>query len=86
MPVPKVTHRHDYVEYAYFNEYDFWYRLDGPAVTIDRGISFVSYWYVNGYCVDTEIREWAEEMNIDLENLTEEDKILIAMAWSDYQE
>ena len=58
------------------------HRLDGPAVIWDAMKS--GMWYINGKHVDKEIRKWASEMNINLENLTEDDKILISIVWSDY--
>lgn len=58
------------------------HRIDGPAVLWDG--SKQGLWYVNGFCVDKEIRQWSNEMEIDLENLSEDDKVIIAMMWSDY--
>lgn len=58
---------------------DHLHRLDGPAVECgDRS------WWINGHCVDAQIHSWAFEMNIDLNNLTEDDKVIITMKWSDY--
>ena len=56
------------------------HRLDGPADISVHG----SVWWINGHCVDTAIRKWAKYMNIDLDNLSDEDKIMIQIKWSDY--
>lgn len=84
-----VLHREDGP--AWFNSYnekEYWmnglrHRLDGPAVEYVMGFR---QWWINGFLVDGIIQPWAKEMNIDLENLTEEDKVLIAMVWSNYKE
>ena len=70
----------------------FWYvegvnhRLDGPAVI--GGIKGLEYtaWWINGYEVTYKIATWAHENDIDLDNLSEDDKVMIKLAWSDYSE
>ena len=67
-------------------QYSWWYnggrhRLDGPAYVENAR----SDWYINGKLVTIEITHWAKEQGIDLKNLTEDDKILIKLAWSDYR-
>ena len=57
------------------------HRLDGPAEYSWTGYT---YWYINGIFLDTEIREWANNNDIDLDNLTEVDKALIKMVWANY--
>ena len=67
------------------------HRLDGPAViwndNMDNGIENFTknQWWIHGFPVDDLIKPWAEGMNIDLDNLSEEDKIIITIVWSDYK-
>ena len=49
------------------------HRLDGPAIT--------TYWYIHDNDVTIEITKWAKERDIDLNNLTEEDKMAIKFEW-----
>lgn len=58
------------------------HRSDGPAVVWHNGKS--GLWYINGYNITNLVREWAKEINIDLNNLSEDDKTIIVMKWSDY--
>lgn len=73
----------------------FWYkhgikhRLDGPAHieniednTCDN--MKIIRWFINGCEVTSEINSWAEENDIDLDDLTETDKALIKLVWADY--
>lgn len=40
-------------------------------------------WYINGKNIDSEkYLEWIDETNIDLDNITEDDKLLIYLKWS----
>jgi calcineurin-like phosphoesterase family protein len=58
------------------------HRLDGPAfVNVTH-----TDWYINGFLVTDLIQSWAKEREIDLDNLTEEDKIIIALEWSNYSQ
>lgn len=59
------------------------HRLDGPAMADKNGKGL---WYINGFNVDGLIRSWANEMNIDLDNLAEEDKTMIAIKWGNYDD
>lgn len=59
-----------------------YHRLDGPARTFVYEREHE--WWMNGINVTNRIKLWASEMNIDLENLTEEDKILIQIKWENY--
>jgi hypothetical protein len=68
--------------------HELWYihgkchRLDGPAdinFSVNRTL-----WYINGYPCDEEIRKWAKERDIDLNNLSDLDKAVIALEWSNY--
>ena len=56
------------------------HRLDGPAFLCDVG----SLWFINGYDITIEIYNWAEENDIDLDNLTDVDKALIKIVWAYY--
>ena len=68
--------------YRYIKETDDyeWHRLDGPAFIND----YETKWYINDYDVTDEIIVWAKDNDIDLGNLTDEDKALIKLIWSDY--
>ena len=57
------------------------HRLDGPAIV---WVNESTSWFINGYNVSTQIRKWAKENNIDLDNLTDVDKALIKIVWADY--
>ena len=55
------------------------HRLDGPAVIFDRCSSI---WCINDHDVTDEITKWAKDNDIDLDNLSEDDKLLIKLTWS----
>jgi len=57
------------------------HRLDGPAVLKKSGDTV---WFINGRYVNHLIIDWAKENDIDLDNLTDVDKALIKLTWSDY--
>ena len=52
------------------------HRLDGPAIIESTGSK---YWYINGKNVTKQITEWVIEQDIDLDNLTDEDTLLIKL-------
>ncbi len=54
-------------------------RLDGPAIIWYDGLSD---WYVNGNIITKNIYEWANNVSIDLSNLTDHDKLLLVFTWS----
>lgn len=58
-----------------------WHRLDGAAVIPDHG---EPEWFINNHPASNEVERFAKEMFIDLENLTEEDKILIAIKFTNF--
>ena len=58
-----------------------YHRLDGPAYI---WVNSTPEWWFNGYYVDDMIKSWAEENDIDLDNLTEVDKALIKLVWGDF--
>ena len=57
------------------------HRLDGPAVEYSDGTKL---WWVNGNHIDKEITKWANENDIDLGNLSVDDKLLIKLTWAYY--
>ena len=57
------------------------HRLDGPAIEYIDGIK---EWYFNDCNVTDLITKWSKENDIDLNNLTEMDKALIKLIWTDY--
>ena len=57
------------------------HRLDGPAIVNPNGRN---YWYINDFYVTDLITSWAKENDIDLKNLSDMDKALIKLIWSDY--
>ena len=57
------------------------HREDGPAVIYPNG---GKYWYINDHDITDEIRKWAKNRDIDLNNLTEMDKMIISFEWGDY--
>lgn len=62
------------------------HRLDGPAFctfTFDKKVG-KKQWVVNGYQITDKITEWAIERNIDLNNLTDDEKLIIKLEWSNY--
>ena len=80
-------HREDGPAIEYCDGAKIWYlndkrhRLDGPAYLCYNG---EKYWFINECNVTDEITKWAIDNNIDLDNLTEDDKILIKLTWADY--
>ena len=63
---------------TFINETGSAHRLDGPAFTLYTGSE---YWYIRGVLIDDQIREWAYQQNVNLDNLTEDDKLLIKLVW-----
>ena len=59
------------------------HRLDGPAVVWNEDEG-PPVWWINGYNVDDEIRSWVNNVGIDLEDLSDNDKVLIKLVWGDY--
>lgn len=65
------------------------HRLDGPAVIwhphkkLEENI-IRRQWWINGNPVTEIIIPWAEDMGIDLENLSEDDRFLIVLKWGEY--
>jgi hypothetical protein len=59
------------------------HRLDGPA-TIWNLTPPIKEWWINGFRVNEQIQEWANERDIDLNNLSDIDKAAIALEWGNY--
>ena len=57
------------------------HRENGPAVIYQDGRQ---YWCINGHDVNDQIAEWAKDRDIDLNNLTEMDKMIISLEWGNY--
>ena len=57
------------------------HRGDDPAIICPDGRQ---YWYINGHDVTDEIKKWANERDIDLDNLTDMDKMVIKLEWGNY--
>ena len=80
-------HREDGPALEFSNGTKYWYiknichRLDGPAIIDGSGSSM---WCFNGHEITDEITQWAKDNDIDLDNLSEDDKLLIKLVWSDY--
>lgn len=73
---PAFDDRHGNIQYR---QNGVAHRLDGPAIFREDG----SYdWVIDGRYITEQIEFWAETMGIDLDNLSEDDKILISIKWS----
>jgi hypothetical protein len=80
-------HREDGPAFEWENGSKAWYvndilhRLDGPAeIWHDGHVE----WWINGYHVTKIIHQWANERDIDLNNLSDIDKAVIALEWGNY--
>jgi hypothetical protein len=75
-------HREDGPAYISKNGTKAWYkdgdlhREDGPAVIHPNG---TQYWYLNDKHITDDITIWTKERNIDLNNMTDEDKIILKL-------
>ena len=82
-----VLHREDGPAIEYTDGDRHWvvhsksHRLDGPAVILANG---ETKWFINDYNVTDKINKWAKENDIDLDNLSDVDKALIKIIWTDY--
>ncbi len=50
------------------------HREDGPAIVYSDGRQF---WYKNGKNITDDIINWAKDRNIDLNNLSDDDKVIL---------
>jgi hypothetical protein len=73
-------HREDGPAVIWPNGTQFWYingkyhREDGPAIIRPDG---TQYWYINDKEITNDITIWAKERNIDLNNMSDDDKIIL---------
>jgi hypothetical protein len=51
-----------------------WHREDGPAVIYPDG---TQAWFVNDVNITEKVNNWANERNIDLNNMSEFDKMIL---------
>ena len=70
------------------------HRLDGPAVLLYYSVDSENHdkmyldevmWYVHDNDITSEIKPWAKENGIDLDNLSDEDVNMIKLVWSTYE-
>ena len=66
----------------WYNEDGLYHRLDGPAVEHYDGWY---EWWANGCPISFDIKDWADDLGIDLYNLTDVDIALIKIVWADYE-
>ena len=59
------------------------HRLDGPAIIWKDGDT---EWWIDDTNITGKITPWANNVGIDLDNLTDDDKVLIKLTWDDYRE
>ena len=50
------------------------HREDGPAVISPSG---TQYWYINDKDITNDIINWAKDRNIDLNNMSDDDKVIL---------
>ena len=80
-------HRENGPAVIYPDGRQYWYingdrhREDGPAVIYPDG---EQYWYINFHDVTNKIKKWAKDRDIDLDNLSEMDKMIIKLEWGNY--
>jgi hypothetical protein len=68
---PAVIHPDGYQAWCLNNKL---HREDGPAIIYSDGSK---YWYINGKHITKEVNDWAKERNIDLNNMSDEDKFIL---------
>jgi hypothetical protein len=75
-----IRHRKDGPAVIYPDGYQEWWlngerhREDGPAIINSDG---TKYWYINGKQITKEVNDWAKERNIDLNNMSDMDKMIL---------
>lgn len=63
---------------------DIRHRYDGPAITYDENSYHTDEWYIHDKEIDGyEYMDWLEEQGMNINNLTDTDKILIDIRWRD---
>ena len=80
-------HREDGPAVIYPDGDQHWYingerhREDGPAVIYSDG---TQYWYINDHDITNKIKKWAKDRDIDLDTISEMDKMIIRLEWGNY--
>ena len=80
-------HREDGPAAIYSNGRQYWFinserhRENGPAVIYPDG---THQWFINGHDITHKIKKWAKDHDIDLDNLSEMDKMIIKLEWGNY--
>ena len=80
-------HREDGPAEIYPNGTQHWHingkhhREDGPAVICPDGRQ---KWFINGHDITNKIHQWAKDRDIDLDTLSELDKMIIKLEWGNY--
>ena len=75
-----ALHREDGPAVIFKNGHTEWYkegslhREDGPAIIRTNGDK---YWYIHNEDITFEVIQWAEHCNIDLDNMSESEKLLL---------
>ncbi len=75
-------HREDGPAFIWPNGYQSWWkdgklhREDGPAIIRPDGYQ---EWYINGKDITDDIINWAKDRNIDLNNMTDDDKVILKL-------
>jgi len=75
---PAIEYTDGYKEWRYHHKR---HRLDGPAIIWGDEHK---EWWISGHPVTDIITNWAKENDIDLEYLSEDDKLLIKLTWANY--
>jgi hypothetical protein len=84
-----ILHRENGPALDYSNGIKQWWidgkhhRLDGPATLFPDGNN---HWFINDFRVTDKITLWAKERDIDLNNLSDLDKVVIALEWGNFKE
>ena len=75
-------HREDGPAYIKPDGSQYWFangkrhREDGPAIIYPDG---TQEWYINNKDITDDIINWAKDRNIDLNNMTDDDKIILKL-------
>lgn len=68
--------------YASYWEYDVLHRYDGPVYVYDGNLKAGDQWRIRGKVVDEgKYKAWLLEQDMDIFNLSDNDKILIDLKW-----
>lgn len=74
---PAIIWSRGKIAYVSFGKF---HRTNGPAIIYPNG---AASWHINGDDITVCLYSWASEMNINLNNLSEDEECLIAMKWSE---